>query len=184
MRLHDEGNKSQHEHPDRGRISARSFKNVRKNKWKKCGASGRRLLVSSIKFSAHIPLQISLQDENEEAMARIQMAIDEWEQSHKDTDLDNSEREVISQTMSTAHWTLGSSEHCISLHHFESKKARQSSATSTFDFKSILHNITHLAPSDLSKKSRHVVVVSSVKIFTHSCRWRSAKSFTSIINPG
>ncbi|KAF7371709.1 hypothetical protein MVEN_00027400 [Mycena venus] len=65
---------------------------------------------------------ISLQDENEEAMARIQMAINEWEQSHKDTDLDDSERKVISQPVSTAHWILGSSEHRISLHHFESKK--------------------------------------------------------------
>ncbi|KAJ7731024.1 hypothetical protein B0H16DRAFT_1733441 [Mycena metata] len=52
--------------------------------------------------------QISRQDENEEAMARIQMAVDEWEKSQKDSDIEDHEREVITQSAPDTPWKLGS----------------------------------------------------------------------------
>ncbi|KAJ7083206.1 hypothetical protein C8R44DRAFT_753511 [Mycena epipterygia] len=43
---------------------------------------------------------ISLQDENKEAMARIQMAINEWRCSQEDTEIDDSERKGLQSAVS------------------------------------------------------------------------------------
>ncbi|KAJ7092345.1 hypothetical protein B0H15DRAFT_905706 [Mycena belliarum] len=61
-------------------------------------------------------------DEKEEAMARIQMAVDEWVKSQKDSDIDESERELIPQLVSTAHWTLGSADRTVSVRRIEAEK--------------------------------------------------------------
>ncbi|KAJ7204541.1 hypothetical protein C8J57DRAFT_1100775 [Mycena rebaudengoi] len=71
--------------------------------------------------------QISLQDENEEALARIKMAVDEWLKSQEDSDIDDSERELITQSVSTAHWSLGSPDRHISVHRIEADNRGDSS---------------------------------------------------------
>ncbi|KAJ6485311.1 hypothetical protein C8R47DRAFT_1016572 [Mycena vitilis] len=63
--------------------------------------------------------QISMQDENEEAMARIKMAVDEWRKSQDDPDVDDSERELITQSAPGAHWSLGSPDRVVSIHRLE-----------------------------------------------------------------
>ncbi|KAJ7161962.1 hypothetical protein C8R43DRAFT_1123671 [Mycena crocata] len=65
---------------------------------------------------------ISRQDENEEAMARIKMAVDRWQQSQTDLDIDDSERELVTQPVSTAHWTLGAPDRSISVHRIEAER--------------------------------------------------------------
>ncbi|KAJ7263308.1 hypothetical protein C8J57DRAFT_1070690 [Mycena rebaudengoi] len=66
--------------------------------------------------------QISLQDENEEAMARIKMAVDEWLKNQEDSDIVDSERELMAQSVSTAHWSLGSPDRHVSVHRIETEK--------------------------------------------------------------
>ncbi|KAJ7083821.1 hypothetical protein C8R43DRAFT_1115465 [Mycena crocata] len=63
---------------------------------------------------------ISSQDKNEEAMARIKMAV--WQQSQTDSDIDDSECELVAQPVSTAHWTLGAPDRPISAHRIEAEK--------------------------------------------------------------
>jgi hypothetical protein len=63
-----------------------------------------------------------LQDENEEAMARIKMAIDEWQKTQEDSEIDDSECELITKSVSTAHWTLGSPDRRVSIHRIEAEK--------------------------------------------------------------
>ncbi|KAJ7759514.1 hypothetical protein B0H16DRAFT_1313294 [Mycena metata] len=58
----------------------------------------------------------------QEAMARIQMAIDEWRQAQNDPDLDDSERVVIpavSEASSEPHWKLGSPAPSVSAYRLE-----------------------------------------------------------------
>ncbi|KAJ7836877.1 hypothetical protein B0H14DRAFT_3704427 [Mycena olivaceomarginata] len=54
--------------------------------------------------------QIALQDENEEAMARIKMAVDEWRRSQEDPGVEEEERTLIAPANQVlpGHWTLGS----------------------------------------------------------------------------
>ncbi|KAJ7672087.1 hypothetical protein B0H17DRAFT_1141248 [Mycena rosella] len=66
--------------------------------------------------------QISRQDENEEPMARIKMAVDEWLKNQTDSDIDASERELITSLVSTAHWKLGSPDRTVSVHRIEAEK--------------------------------------------------------------
>jgi hypothetical protein len=68
-------------------------------------------------------VQIGLQDEREEAMARVQMAIDEWRLCQQDTELEDNERTVIPVASETSlvHWTLGSPAPHVSPHRLESE---------------------------------------------------------------
>ncbi|KAF8184612.1 hypothetical protein K438DRAFT_2020332 [Mycena galopus ATCC 62051] len=68
--------------------------------------------------------QIALQDENEEAMARIKMAIDEWRQRREDPDIEEEERTLIPPVNQVlpGQWTLGSPEKRISIHRLETER--------------------------------------------------------------
>ncbi|KAJ7932210.1 hypothetical protein B0H13DRAFT_2263411 [Mycena leptocephala] len=52
-------------------------------------------------------------------MARVKMAVDEWLKTQKDSDIDDSERELIT---SAAHWTLGSPDRLVSVGRVEAEK--------------------------------------------------------------
>lgn len=49
-------------------------------------------IVLHLQHMINLFVQISRQDEKEEAMARIQMAVDEWLKNQKDSNIDPSER--------------------------------------------------------------------------------------------
>ncbi|KAJ7079129.1 hypothetical protein B0H15DRAFT_859196 [Mycena belliarum] len=70
--------------------------------------------------------QISLQDENEEAMARIKMAVDEWRQRQEDPDIEEDEHTLISAANDSeavsGNWTLGSPEKRVSTHQLEAAR--------------------------------------------------------------
>ncbi|KAJ7181102.1 hypothetical protein C8R46DRAFT_885957 [Mycena filopes] len=68
--------------------------------------------------------QIGLQDEREEAMARVQMAIDKWRKSQVDTDLEDGERTVIPipSDGSSGHWRLGSPGPRVSTQRLEAER--------------------------------------------------------------
>ncbi|KAF8147227.1 hypothetical protein K438DRAFT_1626454 [Mycena galopus ATCC 62051] len=68
--------------------------------------------------------QICLQDEREEAMARVQMAVEEWRRRQQDTDLEDSERIIIpaASERSPGHWTLGSPVSRVSAHRLEAER--------------------------------------------------------------
>ncbi|KAJ7211148.1 hypothetical protein GGX14DRAFT_565019 [Mycena pura] len=69
--------------------------------------------------------QIGLQDEREEAMARIQMALNEWRERQAESDLDKAERAVIPVSSATpsGHWRLGSPTRPISTQRVEAEQA-------------------------------------------------------------
>ncbi|KAJ7306232.1 hypothetical protein DFH08DRAFT_720893 [Mycena albidolilacea] len=60
---------------------------------------------------------------SKEAMARVQMAIDEWRLCQQDTELEDNERTVIpvASETSSVHWTLGSPAPHVSPHRLESE---------------------------------------------------------------
>ncbi|KAJ7044579.1 hypothetical protein C8F04DRAFT_1388930 [Mycena alexandri] len=63
---------------------------------------------------------IGVQDEREEAMARVKMAIDNWRQSQADAELEDSELTTIpAVSASPGHWQLGSPEPLVSAHGLE-----------------------------------------------------------------
>ncbi|KAJ7017193.1 hypothetical protein C8F04DRAFT_979784, partial [Mycena alexandri] len=64
--------------------------------------------------------QISVQDEREEAMARVKMAIDEWRKSQTDADLEASELATIPGA--SGHWKLGSPVPLVSTHPLEAER--------------------------------------------------------------
>ncbi|KAJ7220703.1 hypothetical protein GGX14DRAFT_559495 [Mycena pura] len=65
--------------------------------------------------------QIGVQDEREEAMARVQMALNEWRQSQKDSDLGQDEQTLL--PTSAGHWKLGSPTRRVSAHRLEAERA-------------------------------------------------------------
>ncbi|KAJ7211955.1 hypothetical protein C8J57DRAFT_1604410 [Mycena rebaudengoi] len=69
-------------------------------------------------------VEIGLQDEREEAMARVKMAVDGWRRCQQDTDLEESERTVIpaASEISSGHWTLGSPAPRVSAHRLEAER--------------------------------------------------------------
>ncbi|KAJ7040846.1 hypothetical protein C8F04DRAFT_948197, partial [Mycena alexandri] len=68
--------------------------------------------------------QIGLQDEREEVMAHIKMAIDKWHRAQKDNDLDDSEHTVIPAAIETflGHGRLGSPVPHVSAHRMEGER--------------------------------------------------------------
>ncbi|KAJ7467649.1 hypothetical protein FB451DRAFT_1040236, partial [Mycena latifolia] len=68
--------------------------------------------------------QIGLQDEREEAMARVQMAVDKWRRCQQDTDLEAGEHTIIPAVsqISSGHWKLGSPAPRISSHRLEAER--------------------------------------------------------------
>ncbi|KAJ6509636.1 hypothetical protein DFH09DRAFT_942461 [Mycena vulgaris] len=66
---------------------------------------------------------ILVQDEREEAMARVKMAIDEWRRCQQDADLEDHERIIlpVAKERSSGHWKLGSPVRRVSAHGLEAE---------------------------------------------------------------
>ncbi|KAJ7040607.1 hypothetical protein C8F04DRAFT_1177945 [Mycena alexandri] len=93
--------------------------------------------------------QIGLQDEREAAMARVKMAIDEWHQHQRDTDLEDT-----SET-SSGHWRLGSPMPRVSAHALEvERKSDPAFRNSTCGCGNISGSIIRCIKSDWNSKSR------------------------------
>ncbi|KAJ7115714.1 hypothetical protein C8R44DRAFT_709074 [Mycena epipterygia] len=110
-----------------------------------------------------------VQDEREEAMARIKMAIDEWRQSQTDTDLEESELATIPGTSaSSGHWKLGSPAPLVSVHRLEAERTNDPVFR---DFNMRLREyIAHYHPTSQIQQCKVIYVEYQSRV-----DWRSAR---------
>ncbi|KAJ7873127.1 hypothetical protein B0H14DRAFT_3561224, partial [Mycena olivaceomarginata] len=122
--------------------------------------------------------QIALQDENEEAMARIKMAVDEWRRSQEDPDVEEEERTLIAPANQdlSAHWTLGSPEKRVSTHWLEAER-RTDPAFRNFNFRLREYIASH-HPSQQIRLEQQIQIEQCKVIYVEyqsKVDWRSAR---------
>ncbi|KAK7006819.1 hypothetical protein R3P38DRAFT_2793500 [Favolaschia claudopus] len=97
----NEGDEPKYEHARRRRLPAGSQCTVPKDEWKECRASG--MSIVSLDCS-----QISVLDENEETMARLDMEVHAWQESQRlESEFKSIPAAVAGQER---HWKLGSAD--------------------------------------------------------------------------